>query len=137
MSKLTGIKRLCQVTLTPEAGMDSEPVRSSQTNMFLVRNRLHTKLIHRWHRNAGVGRALSSRHYVQPTHTRPTLATSVTPVEKILLDTIKVHASRIFPILESSVYLNTDYGIGKWTRILRNVYATLPLSPNRGLLYAS
>jgi hypothetical protein len=90
-------KRL--VTLTPEAGTDSdsEPaVHSSQTNMFLVRNRLHTKLIHRWHTNAGVGRALPSRHYVQPTHTRPTLAASVTPVEKILLDTIKVHASQIF-----------------------------------------
>jgi hypothetical protein len=42
-----------------------------------------------------------------------------------------------FPILESTVHLNTDCGIGKWTRILRNVYATLPLSPNRGLLYES
>jgi hypothetical protein len=82
------------VTLTRR----SEPVvrRSSQTNMFLVRNRLHTKLIHRWHRNAS--RALPSRHYVQPTHTRPALAASVTPVKKILLDTIKVHASRDFPI---------------------------------------
>jgi hypothetical protein len=101
--------------------------------MFLFRNRLHTKLNHRWHRNAGAGRALPSRHYVQPAHTKPALA--VTPVEKILLNTIKVHASRIFLTLESSVYLNTDYGTGKWTRILRNVYATLPLSPNRGLLY--
>lgn len=93
--------------------------------MFLLRNRLHTKLIYRCHRNAG--RALPSRNYVQPTHSRPA---SVTPIEKILLDTIKVHASCV---LES--YLTTDYGIGKWTRILRNVYATLPLSPNRGLLY--
>ncbi|KAF8492639.1 DUF185-domain-containing protein [Russula emetica] len=59
--------------------------------MFFVRNRLHTKLIHRWHRNAGAGRALPSRHYVQPTHARPALAASVTPVEKILLDTIKAN----------------------------------------------
>ncbi|KAN0113582.1 DUF185 domain containing protein [Russula decolorans] len=56
--------------------------------MFLVRNRLHTKL---WHGNAGAGRALPSRHYVQPTHTRPAPAASVTPVEKILLDTIKAN----------------------------------------------
>jgi hypothetical protein len=109
-------------------------VRVKRTNMFFFRNRLHTELI-RWHRNVGAGRAFSSRHYVQPAHTRPALAASVTPVEKILLDTIKVHASRIFPILEFSVYLNTNYSIGKWTSILRNVYATLPLSPNRGLLY--
>ncbi|KAI0280286.1 DUF185-domain-containing protein [Russula aff. rugulosa BPL654] len=36
-------------------------------------------------------RTLPSRHYVQPTHTRPALAASVTPVEKILLDTIKAN----------------------------------------------
>jgi hypothetical protein len=100
--------------------------------MLLVRNRLHTNLIHRWHRNAGAGRALPSRHYVQPTHTRP----AVTPVEKLLLDTIKVRVSH-FPIIEFSVFLNTDYTIGKWTHILRNIYATLPFSPNRGLLYES
>ena len=125
MSKSTGYK-------TNGCDFDSEAGtvvrRSSQTNMNLVRNRLHTRPIHPWHRNAGS--ALPSRHYVQPTHTRP--AASVTPVEKILLDTIKVHASRIF---QSSAYPNTDYGIGKWTRILRNIHATLPLSPNRGLLY--
>ena len=96
--------------------------------MFLFRNRLHT---YRWHRNAG--RSLPSRHYVQPTHTRPALAASVTPVEKILLDTIKVHASRII-LSHYSIRILT-FGIGKWTRILRNVYATLPLSPDRGLLY--
>lgn|SRR6266478_844074 len=39
------------------------------------------------------------------------------------------------PVSTFSFFLNTDLGIGKWTRILRNVYATLPLSPNRGLLY--
>jgi hypothetical protein len=98
--------------------------------MYLVRNRL--KLIHRWHRNAGAARVLPSRHYVQPTNTRPALPASVTPVEKILLDTIKVHASQIFLSLNP---LNTDYGIGKWTRFLCNIYATVPLAPNRGLLY--
>jgi hypothetical protein len=45
--------------------------------MLFARNRLHTTLVK--HRFAG--RALLSRHYVQPSHT---------PVEKILLDTIKV-----------------------------------------------
>lgn len=93
--------------------------------MFLVRNRLH-----RWHRNAAC--AFPSRHYVQPTHTRPAQAAYVTPVEKILLDTIKVPD---IPVLESSVHLDTDHRKGKWTSILRDVYATLSLSPNRGLLY--
>jgi hypothetical protein len=49
--------------------------------MFLARNRLHT-IRH--------GRTLLSRHYVLP---RPVPAASATPVEKILLDTIKVRAT--------------------------------------------
>ena len=56
--------------------------------MFLARNRLHTI------------RTLLSRHYVLPSHTRPVRAASVTPVEKILLDTIKVRATLTFSIFE-------------------------------------
>ena len=61
-----------------EAGV----ARSSQvdSNMLFVRNRSHIN----------ASRALLSRYYVQATHTRPIPATSTTPVEKILLDTIKV-----------------------------------------------
>ena len=55
--------------------------------MFLAQNRLHIRHLIQ-HRNAG--RALLSRHYVQLSHPGPALAASVTPVEKILLDTIKV-----------------------------------------------
>ena len=63
--------------------------------MFLLRNRLH---IHRCRANASHA-LLLSRHYVQPTHTRPALAASATPVEKILLDTIKVGAHDFLSLL--------------------------------------
>jgi hypothetical protein len=89
MSSRVCTGRVSVIELTPAL---SVPLwfHSSQvdSNMFLVRNRLH---IHRIRRNAG--HALLSRHYVQPTHTRPAHAPSATPVEKILLDTIKVHTT--------------------------------------------
>ena len=65
-----------------EAGV----ARSSQVDsnmLFFARNRSHIN----------AGRALLSRYYVQATHTRPIPAASTTPVEKILLDTIKVRAT--------------------------------------------
>ncbi|KAH9970552.1 S-adenosyl-L-methionine-dependent methyltransferase [Lactifluus volemus] len=55
---------------------------------MLVRNRLHASLVR--YRNK-ISYSLLSRQYVQPSHTGPRLATSVTPVEKILLDSIKVN----------------------------------------------
>ncbi|KAI0247657.1 DUF185-domain-containing protein [Lactifluus subvellereus] len=55
--------------------------------MLFARNRLHTAFIR--HRNTCC--ALPSRHYVQPSHAGPALANSVTPIEKILLDTIKAN----------------------------------------------
>ena len=56
------------------------------SNMFLARNRSHIN----------AGRALLSRYYVHATHTRPVLTASTTPVEKILLDTIKVRDCSLF-----------------------------------------
>lgn len=88
--------------------------------MFVVRNRLRAQ-----YRNA-----LLARHYVQSAHTRPAPPPSVTPVEKILLGTIKV-CTTFYMYVE----LPFSNGIGKWAHILRDIYATLPLSPDRGLLY--
>ncbi|KAI0267855.1 S-adenosyl-L-methionine-dependent methyltransferase [Gloeopeniophorella convolvens] len=53
---------------------------------FLTRNVGHSRLFQ--HRN--VCRTWLSRHYTQSTGPGPALANSLTPVEKILLDTIKV-----------------------------------------------
>src|SRR5712671_6033562 len=89
--------------------------------MFLVvRTRLHTSLRY----------TLLPRLCVRSTHAGPTLAASVTPVEKILLDTIKVPLTGISTSIGITIFCT-----GKWSRILRDLHATLPLPPNRGVLY--
>jgi hypothetical protein len=80
---------------------DGTRVASRQLNMYLARNHLHTTL-----NNAR--RALLSRRYVQPTHAGPALAASVTPVEKILLNTIKACTVQLCRIFET-YRLRTSY----------------------------
>ncbi|KAI9508435.1 DUF185-domain-containing protein [Russula earlei] len=55
--------------------------------MFLARSRVHATLV----KHSNVGRTLLSRLHARPAHAGSTPAASVTPVEKILLDTIKAN----------------------------------------------
>jgi hypothetical protein len=77
-----GPGRMTESTPDPErpafSSFESATAFSSQPDMFLARSRLHLHKTLIRYRNAHSG--LLSRHYVQP----------VTPVEKILLDTVKV-----------------------------------------------